>query len=348
MPLPTGGSVIQPMGSSEQLINGDALSMEAALHVVLDDPKPIPVLQAAGSTVIFRRASDDHAHENTDPLAFVAALDAQAPPGAWLHLGNEPGRGNLSKLNDWTLVALKECRKRGRIGVAFNFSTGEPERDEWAALTPAIAYAIATGQWVGVHEYYLHSIERGINEQHVGRCRVLRSLYPTLNICLTEVGMVTGLVNVNGVWMYNPNAGWQAGTVTAAEAGAEVAKGVLTVWSKIGAPVTNFLEGHWDRTTTFNTAGQAEFFKPIREANRQVRKGTVSMEGQKTVTITSSSPVVNVRALPSTSGKILIQIPTGAVVFALNQQVQAGGHLWQALDFGSQTAWLSLSVCKLN
>lgn len=343
----TGGSVYQPMGGSPAQMNAELISMEASLHVVLDDPKEIGPLQAAGCTVIFRRTSDDHAYEKYDPVAFVQMLHALAPAGAWLHLGNEPGRGNLPKLNTWTLAALTECRRLGRVGVAFNFSTGEPEEVEWALLNPCLDYIVATGQWVGLHEYYLNTIEQGIADQHVKRCYVLRRLRPTINIVMTEIGMVTGLVWVNGVWMYNPNAGWQAGS-SAEAAGTQAAKGILEVWSKINAPVTNFLEGFWDRTPTFDTRGQAVFFQKVRDANRIVKQGSVPMSGKKTVTITSGVPLVNIRALPSTAGRILLQIPSGTVVFALNQQIEDGRQTWQALDFGTQTAWLSLAVVRLT
>lgn len=170
------------------------------IAIVLDEDKLVTHVKALAKTTIFRRSDDDHAHEKFDARVFVRELHERVPDvNVRLYLGNEPGTVSLSRLAQWTLDALDECRRLGRKGVALNFATGEPEPQSWqGVLLPVLQFLKANNMELGLHEYasgpFLHP-----NQWHVGRWALIpKTLRP--QIFITEVGYAKDL---------DPHAGWQ-------------------------------------------------------------------------------------------------------------------------------------------
>lgn len=131
--------------------------LRGAYATVVNDPEQARLLMALGVTVFYRVKTDDwnddHAHLNIhNPAAFARHLHEQAPAGAVLYSCNEPGNGDLVKLNDWHIAFIDEAERLGRKVIAFNFSFGTPEHEDWDALAPAMRRLVDGGHWIGVHE----------------------------------------------------------------------------------------------------------------------------------------------------------------------------------------------------
>lgn len=320
----TAGFVIQPMGWSEEQMQAEAQEVNAALHVVLDDPKPITALQASGATVIFRLAEDDHAHEKWDAEQFVERLHRIAPLGAWLHLGNEPGKASLPKLSTWSLAALKACHARGRTGVAFNHATGEPEPYQWAEMAAPIDYAYETGQYVGVHEYYDRTIAKGIADWHINRFRFLREFAGRRcpDIVLTEYGCAPG---------YNPHMGW-ATSLTPEQNGIEIERGMVEVYQPAGVATCGFILGPWDRSTTYDMRGQAPIRAYMKAANAraETNEGDNDMAGPPGwVQVKTGPSGVNVRSGAGIAAPVVAVIKTDAWVRRDGEAIKNGAYTWQ-------------------
>lgn len=185
-----------------------ATQVSAKYHVILNHPEMASAVMATGATVIYRRwkrdlggnNGDDSAHLHYEPRHFVRLLDAEAPPGCLLYLGNEPDASDLARLNAWTIAALEECERLGRKGVILNFATGNPERAGWPLLRGAVEKAAAGGHLLGLHEYFDNSVQKDY-PHHVGRHEALYALFDRVpEIVITEIAHVE---------KFDPHTGWR-------------------------------------------------------------------------------------------------------------------------------------------
>lgn len=182
-----GLNVLQ--GSSPDAAEAWIQATRARYNVVINEPKTAARLQRV-SQVIYRIHS---AADNDDqalayaPEAFVDRRHAEAPPGAWLALTNEPGRGNLKALNDWTVRAIRRCEQVGRKAVILNLQVGNPEPGDWAALRECCQLAKRGGHYLGLHEYWYRE---HTDTYLIGRYRMAqRELGPDCPpIVITELG----------------------------------------------------------------------------------------------------------------------------------------------------------------
>ena len=339
----TLGFVVQAQGQSLSPLVDAARVVGAGLHVVIDEVKAIPEFQALGAQIIYRRSDDDHAHENFDPVQFVERMHADAPAGALLHLGNEPGRQSLNQLNEWTLPALKTCDRLGRKGVCFNFATGEPEPGEWTKLRDAVAHAYGKGHIIGLHEYFDGTIARSA-PWHVGRFKNVYSAFGAQSpqVAITELGCAIG---------YNPYAGW-ATYHTQVSYGTELVTAARQFYAPYGVRATVFLLGYWDRTPTFDVRGQTEIFEMMAAMNHVTEGGEMAgLPGWTQATTKAPGVAVNVRDKPSITGLVLATVRTGDWVKRLGTPVLNGGHRWQNVvlnEPGKCThGWVSLNVIDL-
>jgi hypothetical protein len=315
------GFVVQPQGVSLEPLVDAARTVGAGLHVVIDEAKAVPAFQALGAQVVYRRSDDDHAHEKFDPAQFVENMHAAAPPGALIHLGNEPGRQSLARLNQWTLEALKACDRVGRKGVFFNFATGEPEPSEWVSLRDAMDYAYANNHSVGLHEYFDGTIARSA-PWHIGRFKNVYTVFGTRSpqVTITELGCAIN---------YDPYAGWQT-YHTEQSYGAELVTAMRQFYAPYHVNTTVFILGYWDRTATFDVRGQTEIFRMMAEVNTHVQEDDdVGLPGWTQAKTKAPGVRVNVRAQPSLTAPVVATIATDDWVKKLGTPVLNGGHRWQ-------------------
>lgn len=315
----TVGFVNQPQGVSLDALIKPAKQIGAGVHVVIDEEKAIPAFQALGAQVIYRQSRDDHAHVNLHPLEFVADLHAKAPPGAWLHLGNEPGRGDLDILDVWTLAAMKACDGVGRKGVIFNFETGNPEPEDWPALSASVQYAYEHGHIVGLHEYFDVTVARSLT-WHVGRFKFLLDTFgaKTPRIIITELGCAVD---------YNPHAGWQ--TVHTAESYAPEITAAMNVYRPYGIDATVFLIGYWDRSATFDCRGQQPIFDAMAAFNHMGEVDEMGLPGWTQAQTKQANARVNVRQSANISAPVVSTIMTGDWVKKIGAPIRNGAYTWQ-------------------
>lgn len=323
----TAGFVIQPMGWSEEQMQAEAQEVNAALHVVLNDTKPMATLAAGGAQLIYRRSDDDHAHQKWKARDFVDQLHRVAPAGAWLHLGNEPGIDDLPRLAEWTMAALTRCTEIGRVGVAFNFNTGQPEPYQWAQLHEPVDYAFAQGHVIGLHEYFDGTIDKAVKDWHVGRFRFLREFAGKRcpQIVLTEYGCAYGYQTYNG---------WQLGH-TQESYGKELAYGMDTVYQPAGIATCAFMLGPWDKTSTFELRGQADIRAKVKESNSRAPliKGSQETDDMPCppgwVQVKTGPQGVNVRSGAGIAAPVVAVIKTGAWVRRDGEAIKNGKFTWQ-------------------
>ena len=193
-----GLNILGDRGLSNENIVAAASRLNAKYHVVMDNAQLAAMLHGVnGCQVIYRmHANDDNAHAKTDPVLFVQQRHSQAPVGTLLYLGNEPGA--TQQLADWTLAAMKECDRLGRKGVILNFSTGNPEPEDWLKFKPVLQYAVDNGHILGLHEYFDVDWRKDY-PYHVGRFLKIAELgLPVPKIVITEIGAVIGYVPDRG------------------------------------------------------------------------------------------------------------------------------------------------------
>lgn len=333
------GFVNQPQGVSLDALIIPAKQIKAGVHVVIDEAKAIPAFQALGAQVIYRQSRDDHAHERYDAAAFVADLHAQAPAGALLHLGNEPGRNNLGALDSWSLAAMQACDRVGRKGVIFNFETGNPEPDDWPALAASVQYAYEHGHIIGLHEYFNVTVARSL-KWHVGRFKFLLDTFgaKTPRIIITELGCAVD---------YNAYAGWQ--TVHTAESYAPEIGAAMDVYRPYGIDALVYLLGYWDRTATFDCRGQQPIFDEMERVNHF--DGVDDMvPGYKQAKTKQAGVNVNLRGGPGLGYAPVGVVRTGDWVKRLpGSTVAANGYTWAAIAVDKSAdshlhGWCALEV----
>ena len=339
----TIGFVIQPQGVSLEPLLDAARIVQARTHVVIDEAKAVPAFQALGAQVIFRLSKDDHAHAKFDAAQFVEELHATAPPGALLHLGNEPGRNDLAQLNSWTLAALQACDRVGRRGVFFNFETGNPEPEQWAELTDTMSYAYANNHVCGLHEYFDAYVARS-TPWHVGR---FKNVYKTFGlqsprIVITELGCAIN---------YNPYAGWQTYHTDVSYA-AELDTAMREHYAPYGIDALVYLLGYWDRSATFDVRGQTVIFE--RMAAMNAAEGTDNMvPGYGRARTRQAGANVNLRGGPGLKHAPVGVVRTGDWVKRLpGSTVAADGYTWAQIaldrDAGShQHGWVATEVIEV-
>lgn len=343
----TIGFVIQGQGISEGPLIEAVDIVKARSHVVIDEAKLVPAVQARAAQVIFRRSDDDHAHERFDPVQFVEEMHAQAPPGALLHLGNEPGRGSLAALDAWTLVALQTCDRVGRKGVIFNFETGVPEPEDWRQLSASVQYAYANGHIVGLHEYFDVTVARSA-PWHVGRFKNLIAAFgsKTPRIIITELGCAIN---------YNPHVGWQVYHTQESYA-VELVIAVVDWYAAYDIDALVYLLGYWDRTDTFDVRGQHVIFKAMEQVNGQLSEGgdMANVPGYVQAKTKETGARVNVRGGPGKKYAPFTTTGTGDWVKRLpGSTVRADGYTWAqiALDkdvSSHQHGWVALEVIDVD
>jgi hypothetical protein len=338
------GFVVQPQGVSLEPLVDAARTVGAGLHVVIDEAKAVPAFQALGAQVIYRRSDDDHAHEKFDPGQFVESLHAAAPAGALLHLGNEPGRQSLARLNQWTLEALRVCDRVGRKGVFFNFATGEPEPSEWTSLRDTMDYAYTNSHSVGLHEYFDGTIVRSA-PWHIGRFKNVYTVFGMRSpkVTITELGCAIN---------YDPYAGWQT-YHTEQSYGAELVTAMRQFYAPYHVPTTVFILGYWDRTATFDVRGQTEIFRMMAEVNTHVREDddVAGPPGWKTAVVGPKG--VNLRPGPGIKYTPVAVVMNGDWVRRLpGSEIKADGWTWipVALEKNEAThihGWAATEVLKV-
>lgn len=122
-----GLNIVGDRGYPDDLVLALIQKLNSAYCVVINNAMLATKAQHF-TTVIYRRKlslgedsnNDDSAHMHSDPISFLHDRHTETPPGALLYLTNEPGRGTLKQLNDWTLACMEEAEKLGRQVVFFN------------------------------------------------------------------------------------------------------------------------------------------------------------------------------------------------------------------------------------
>ena len=91
---------------------------------------------------------------------------------------------------DATLEFMRLCHREGWHVVAGNFSVGQPPLNAWQIFRQFVE-AMQPDDWLGLHEYWVESVQRGIDEWWVCRYRmVLDKLAPLKpKIFIGECGM---------------------------------------------------------------------------------------------------------------------------------------------------------------
>ena len=208
--------------------------------VVINNNKLAAMLLAQGINVIYRHKSDqpngndDDGHLRYDPIQFVMKRNLEAPPGAIIHLTNEPGTGDLDKLNKWTLDAMKYCDLIGRKACIINFATGNPQKNHWDILMPSIEYAVKNGHWIGHHDYFDITVDRSL-KYHVGRALPFAARVGG-NWVITELGCAIN---------YHPERGWSwAGAMSQEAYALELLRAAQIYWLH-NIPVCIYSYGDW-------------------------------------------------------------------------------------------------------
>lgn len=335
----TVGFVNKPQGISLEQVIVPARAVKARTHVVIDETKVLADYLAFTPRLIYRRSDDDHAHEKSDATRFVEEMHAVTPPGVILHLGNEPGRGSLDALNNWSLEAMKACDRLERKGVIFNFETGNPEPSDWPRLSGAVQYAYDHGHFVGLHEYFDVAVARSL-KWHVGRFKFLINAFGTNTprIIITELGCAVN---------YNPYAGWQ--TVHVQETYAPEIDAAMAEYATYDIDALVYLLGYWDKSATFDCRGQQVIFDRMTAINtRTQEEDEVAVWGLKRVQTKTAGAAINMRSEPKLTAPVLRTVKTGDYLRPYGTPVNANGHSWQRVnDENCKTGWVSLNVLKL-
>lgn len=292
------------------------------VNISIDEPKSAAAQLAQGTRVIYRWSGDDHAHENHDARAFVRRLHNEAPAGCILQLGNEPGRESLERLNNWSLDALDECERLGRIGSLFGFATGEPEPEDWRVVRPSVIQAKRKGHWVNVHQYFNRTVAQSI-PWHINRHLDIYREFgaDTPQLVIGELGCAVD---------YDPHAGW-VGALSIPAFLAELGA-AQREYVKHGIPSCIYLWGLWDRSPRFRIQDFPELLDGIVQLNATIGAGEgeeMAVPGYVRVTTKQAGATVNVRAAASISAPIVTTVKTGDWAKRLGAAVKNGAYTWQ-------------------
>lgn len=306
--------------------------------VVINEPSIAARLQAH-TQVVYRvkSASDDDHALDYDPVTFVHRRHLEAPPGALIALSNEPGRGSLASLNDWTLDALKACNAIGRRAVAINMQTGNPEPADWIQLRECMAFARKHNHILGLHEYFWPT-PIAARPWHIGRYVFARQVLgkDCPEILITELGYAHNGDAYRGYRDYLSASDYAAHLVTIG--GWYRADGIL------GACV--FAYGSLPPWESFDIAGQPGITQAIALFNAQ-GGGKVALTWNygapvEGAAIQTTAPL-NVRKEADTSAAILTTVSSGDVVtYWQNVSPTANdGHQWWKIQKGGVTGFIA-------
>lgn len=198
-----GLNIMGDRGMSNDNVAAYHQRLQAHTSVIVNNNKLAAMLMAQGTVVIYRHKSDqpngndDDAHLRYSPVEFVNKRNLEAPPGAIISLTNEPGTGDISQLNKWTLAAMQHCDTIGRKACILNFATGNPQPHHWEMLRPALEYAVQNNHIIGHHDYFDITVDRSL-KYHVGRCLPAVAKFGG-KWAITELGCAVGM---------HPERGW--------------------------------------------------------------------------------------------------------------------------------------------
>lgn len=238
MPFTLGLNILGDRGLSNDNVAAYARDLNPHTCVVINNNKLAAMLLAQGVKVIYRHKSDqpngndDDAHLRYNPIDFVNKRNLEAPPGAIIHLTNEPGTGDINKLNQWTLEAMKHCDTIGRKACILNFATGNPQPHHWDMLRDSLTHAALHGHIIGHHDYFDVTVDRSL-KYHVGRCLPAVAKYGG-QWAITELGCAVNL---------HPERGWQ-GALSEEAYAIELWRAAQIYWL-MDIPVCIYSYGPW-------------------------------------------------------------------------------------------------------
>jgi len=332
----------------------DALSVAPHTCVVVDDPVAAQALIERGVRVIYRRSDDDHAQDKFDAVEFVNDLHGDAPSGALLYLGNEPGRGDLVKLSAWTMEALDQCDRIGRKGVIFNIETGVPEPSDWQGLRAMLARAKRGGHVLGVHEYFDKKSMDAISFRwHIGRAWQDTLGMDRPEILVTELGCAVD---------FDAYRGWRS--VYGESIYADQLMQAAAWYASKGIAVCIFCLGGFDKWLSFDVQQRSETDKlmtwikatndlypvaPLTPAPPPPPTPPTPPEGEivRATVIYTHADIANVRREPSSPQSPIVKtLRVGDVVQYVNTVVDANGRGWYWL--ASPQGWVAASIIRFR
>lgn len=343
-PIGILGLNIKGQGQSADNVVAYQRRLKAHTNLVMDEPKLAAMLLSPDpdnkphpitSRVIYRRSGDDHAHTRfPNAAAFVRALHADAPTGCYLYLGNEPGRGSLGALANWTAAALNECDRLGRKGVVFNFETSNPMPDDWRVLEYVIRQAKNGGHLLGLHAYFDRKVEdryRAVDNTLVP-LRVFGAGCP--EIVITELGAAINM---------DPNNGYQ-GDISSEAYAAELVS-CAAIYAQHGIACNIFMHGDW---SDFGIQNDAVVTGAIASANKVYQKGIAVMEGfQHGVIAWLRSDVVNVRSGHSIYTPVVKTLRQGDHVTYRATGIKQDSYTWTEIS-APVIGFVASEVCRIE
>jgi len=327
------GLNIRGQGMSAENVVAYQRRLKAHTHLVLDEPKLAALLVSECMRVIYRRSDDDHAHTKFNPVLFVRDLHAAAPAGCYLSLGNEPGRGSLGALADWTDKALRECERLGRKAVIFNFETGNPNPDDWNTLAPVLDYARRGGHLLGLHAYFDGKVE----DQYKG---VPNTLVPLSRfgaacpeIVITELGAAIRM---------DPHIGY-GGYISSEAYAAELAK-CAQIYSALGIAVNVYMYGVWHN---FGIQDDEVVKNALILSNERYQVKEISVEFRSGIVESMSGSYANVRAGYTTRSPVVGKLVVGAAVVYRPTDIKQDGYTWLQIDQPVR-GYVAAEVCRIR
>lgn len=317
--------------------------LRPAYCVVLNNPNLAAELTSY-TTVIVRRFPDDNAQNSTNGAEFVYARAADVPQGAYLYLGNEPGKEAAARLNTWTLEALTAAEQLGIKCCILNWATGNPEPADWDTVAPCVQHAVKGGHLIGVHEYWMNTPNQPPSyPYHVGRCFDAVKRFGGRWV-VTE----TGANKDKGGGQPDPYAGWR--TFLNEQMYAAHAAVLAPLYAERGIGACFFSYPDWDghgfgvdaAPTFLNALASQNAAHPIQEQPPV----TVYPIGTNPQQMKVNQPNgVTLRATPSTGGAKLTAIPKDAEATVYAQPViNADGYSWQRVTWQGQQGWCAMFI----
>lgn len=206
--------------------------------LVHDEAKLIPMIQTAGSRVVWRVTGDDPQH---NPLRISPALFVQLRFNAAggdktviYHLTNELGQSTAH--DTWTLAALRECRRLGVTACLFNHYT-HTGYSEWMRSESVLREAVQAGDYIGAHVYWSGAFPASADDPAHAFLRVRDRLGGKWII--TELGWAARRAD----GQLDPNQGWQ-GRISEQEYADQLGR-AAGFYAQHGVPALIFSWGVW-------------------------------------------------------------------------------------------------------
>lgn len=326
----TLGLNIKGQGQSADNIVAYQIRLQAHTNLVMDEPKLAEMLLSPDprdprrritNRVIYRRSGDDHAHTKWAAVDFVGQIHDQAPPGCLLYLGNEPGRGSLELLANWTISGMNAAYRLGRRAVILNFELLAPHRSDWeTVLARVVLQAKDQGHLLGLHAYF----DRRVADTYRA---VQHTLLPQEifgancpEITITELGAAIGM---------HPENGYQ-GDISSQAYGDELTE-CARIYAERGITAQVYMYGPWfdfgiqDDETVKDALVAANQRYPVREV--------VVIADYKigTVTATTDPNGANVREAATTASAIKGTLKQDTIVSYRPTGISANGYTWLQL-----------------